>query len=69
METTYPNCTMSYSKAFRASLTDYDLVMEVVKDTYFKLYILAAGIETLPKWQKNDLVSGDHGQAGSWRGQ
>ena len=22
-----------------------------------------------PKWQKNDLVSGGHGQAGSWRGQ
>ena len=36
METTYPSCTMSCSKVFRASLTDYDLVMEVVKDTYFK---------------------------------
>ena len=22
-----------------------------------------------PKWQENDLVSGGHGQAGSWRGQ
>jgi len=26
-------------------------------------------IITPPKWQKNDLVSGGHGQAGSWRGQ
>jgi len=26
-------------------------------------------IRTPPKWQKNDLVSGGHGQAGSWRGQ
>jgi len=25
--------------------------------------------KTPPKWQKNDLVSGGHGQAGSWRGQ
>jgi len=24
--------------------------------------------KTPPKWQKNDLVSGAHGQAGSWRG-
>ena len=24
---------------------------------------------TPPKWQKNDLVSGGHGQPGSWRGQ
>ena len=24
---------------------------------------------TPSKWQKNDLVSGGHGQAGSWRGQ
>jgi len=43
MEATYPSCTMSCSKAFRASLTAYDLTMEVVKDTYFKPYILAAG--------------------------
>jgi len=34
---------MSCSKAFRASLTAYDLAMEVVKDAYFKPYILAAG--------------------------
>ena len=25
--------------------------------------------ENPPKWQENDLVSGGHGQAGSWRGQ
>jgi len=37
MEATYPSCTMSCSKALRASLTAYDLAMEVVKDTYFKL--------------------------------
>ena len=43
MEATYPSCTMSCSKAFRAGLTAYDLAMEVVKDTYFKPYILAAG--------------------------
>ena len=43
MEATYPSCTMSWSKVFHASLTAYDLVMEVVKDTYFKPYILAAG--------------------------
>jgi len=28
MEATYPSCTMSCSKAFRASLTAYDLKME-----------------------------------------
>ena len=33
--------TMSCSKAFRASLTEYDLAMEFVKDTHFKPYILA----------------------------
>jgi len=27
------------------------------------------GKKNPPKWQKNDLVSGGHGQAGSWRGQ
>jgi len=43
METTYPNFTMSDRKAFHASLTVYDLTMEVVKDTYFKMHILAAG--------------------------
>jgi len=42
MEATYPCCTMSCRKAFRASLTAYDLTMEVVKDTHFKPYILAA---------------------------
>ena len=41
MEATYPSCTMSYSKAFRANLTEYDLAMEFVKDTHFKPYILA----------------------------
>ena len=33
---------------------------------------LATGMipaKTPPKWQENDLVSGGHGQAGSWRGQ
>ena len=43
MQATYPSCTMSRSKVFRASLTGYDLAMEVVKVTYFKPYILAAG--------------------------
>jgi len=33
MEATYPSCTMSCSKLFRASLTAHDLAMEVVKDT------------------------------------
>jgi len=41
MEATYPSCTMSCSKAFRVSLTEYDLAMEFVKDTHFKPYILA----------------------------
>ena len=59
METTYPSCTMSCSKAFRASFTDSDLAMEVVKDTYFKPYILAAGdfpgclFMTLPRTPKS----------------
>ena len=43
MEATYPICTMSWIKTFRASLTVYDLAMEIVKDTYFKAYILAVG--------------------------
>jgi len=47
MEATYPSCTMSCSKVFCASLMAYVLAMEVVKDTNFMPYILAAGISLL----------------------
>ena len=38
METTYPSYTMSDSQAFRASLTSYDLAMEVVPLFLFFAY-------------------------------
>ena len=58
MEATYPSCTMSCSKAFRAGLTDYDLTMEVMRDTHFKpptfsAYVLLARVQSSSTWAFN----------------
>jgi len=43
MQATFMSSTLPCSEAFHASLTAYDRAVEVMKDTFFKLYILAAG--------------------------
>ena len=54
-------------KATLVGAPDADILLKAIKE--LRERTIAGKVKTPPKWQENDLVSGDHVQAWSLRGQ
>ena len=52
-----------------AAVDSFTSIYACSSNIFTSIYACGSSRLTPPKWQKNDLVSGGHGQAGSWRGQ